>query len=81
MDTLVITSNPRLDYAQWFLLGFYEMERKGEIKLKIELPPLQRFGFSSNSCLTDRFFWTTNAKQHRHVTQTNTGYLKPNGGG
>lgn len=36
MIKVVITQIPRWYYFQWFLLGFYEMQEAGEIKLKIE---------------------------------------------
>lgn len=38
MIKLVITSGYRWKYFQWFLLGFYELEKKGEIKVKFKLP-------------------------------------------
>lgn len=36
---VVITSGYRWSYFQWFLLGFYELEKKGDISLHFSLPP------------------------------------------
>lgn len=35
---IVITSGFRWNYFQWFLLGFLEMEKQGQIELKFKLP-------------------------------------------
>ena len=39
-DTIevVITGGYRWNYFQWFLLGLYQLEEKGKIKLKFKLP-------------------------------------------
>ena len=36
---VVITDMPYYIYFQWFLLGFYELEKKDIIKLKFKVPP------------------------------------------
>ena len=39
---VVITSGVRWTYFQWFLLGFYELARAGDIELEFQLPLAQR---------------------------------------
>lgn len=43
---ITITGGYRFHYFQWFILGFYELQKKGEVKLKIKLPFFQKMAFS-----------------------------------
>jgi len=36
MKKLIITELPRWNYFQWFLLGFYELEKRGDIRVKFK---------------------------------------------
>lgn len=39
---IVITSLPKWSYFQWFLLGFYKLQHRGEIEIKFKLPLIDR---------------------------------------
>ena len=42
LPVVVITKLPRWKYFQWFLLGFYQLKKKGRIRLKFHLDPASR---------------------------------------
>ncbi len=51
LPVVVITKLPRWKYFQWFLLGFYQLKKKGEIRLKFELDPASRLSLRVNNSL------------------------------
>ncbi len=39
---IVITSLPKWSYFQWFLLGFYKLQRQGDLNIVFKLPLVDR---------------------------------------
>ena len=49
LPVVVITKLPRWKYFQWFLLGFYQLKKKGRIRLKFRLDPASRLSLRVNN--------------------------------
>ncbi len=74
---VVITSVSRWKCFQWFILGFYEMQKKGKIKLEFNTPIIDAGEIYINSKIKTGIYNRFNQYfRHNHDNYNMLGYIQ-----